>query len=131
MALSATISKGISTPEDPAIFVDDPTGARLVWVDIGAPAAARLHRASKAASRVAVYTHKDPARLIRQWSGERIHRAEQLELFSFEQALIDDLAARLERRMSFSLSVTGGQLYISLDDGALEGAVERHDHGMT
>ena len=83
-------SKGISSPDEPAIFVRDPTGALLVWIDIGAPAAERLHKASKAAARVAVYTHKDPARLIRQWSGERIHRADELELYSFERALSTD-----------------------------------------
>ena len=119
-------SKGISSPEDPAISVRDPTGALLVWIDVGAPAAARLHKASKAAARVAVYTHKDPARLIRQWSSERIHRAAELELYSFEPALIDGLVVRLKRRMAFSLSVTGGHLYISFDDATLEGGVERH-----
>lgn len=119
-------SKGLSDPEDPTISVRDLTGALLAWIDVGAPAAARLHRASKAASRVAVYTHKDPVRLIRQWSSERIHRAAELELYSFERTLITGLVARLKRRMTFSLSVTGGHLYISIDDDALEGAVERH-----
>ena len=38
-------------------------GALLVWIDVGAPEPARLHRASKAARRVAVYTHKDAAQL--------------------------------------------------------------------
>jgi len=119
-------SKGLSDPEDPTISVRDLTGALAVWIDVGAPAAARLHRASKAASRVAVYTHKDPALLIRQWSSARIHRAAELELHSFERSLISGLVARLKRRMTFSLSVTGGHLYISIDDDALEGAVERH-----
>jgi len=119
-------SKGLSDPEDPTIAVRDLTGALLVWIDVGAPAAARLHRASKAASRVVVYTHKDPARLVRQWSSERIHRAAELELHSFERTLITWLVARLKRRMTFSLSVTGRHLYISIDDDAVEGAVERH-----
>lgn len=40
---------------DPTIAVRDPTGASRTWIDIGAPDAARLHRASKAAARVVVY----------------------------------------------------------------------------
>jgi uncharacterized protein YaeQ len=119
-------SKGVSTPEEPAILVRDPGGACLAWIDIGAPAAARLHKAGKAAERVAVYTHKEPARLLRQWSGERIHRAEALELYSFDRALIDGFVARLQRRMSLSLAVTGGHLYLSIGDETLQGAVERH-----
>ncbi len=119
-------SKGVSDPDNPAIVVRDLTGAFVAWIDIGAPDAARLHRAGKAAPRVAVYTHKDPARLIRQWSGERIHRGAELELYSFDRTLISGLAARLQRRMACTLSVTGGHLYIAFDEGALDGAVERH-----
>ena len=121
-----SFSKGLSDPEDPAIAVRDLTGALLVWIDIGAPDAARLHRAGKAAPRVVVYTHKNPARLIRQWSGERIHRAAQLELHGVDRTLIAGLVARLKRRMAFTLSVTGGHIYIAMDDDALDGVVERH-----
>jgi uncharacterized protein YbjQ (UPF0145 family) len=38
--------------------------ALRTWIDIGSPDAARLHKASKAAPRVVVYTHKDPAQLV-------------------------------------------------------------------
>src|SRR5213596_4278552 len=53
-------SRGVSDPDEPAISVRDLTGAIKTWIDIGTPDAARLHRACKAALRVAVYTHKDP-----------------------------------------------------------------------
>ena len=119
-------SKGISDPEDPAISVRDLTGALLVWIDIGAPDAARLHRAGKIAPRVVVYTHKDPSRLIREWSGERIFRAAELEVYSFDRTLIAALVARLKRRMAFALSVTGGHLYVAVGDDALDGAVKQH-----
>ena len=121
-----SFSKGISDPDDPAIAVRDLTGAMRVWIDVGAPDAARMHRASKAADRVVVYTHKDPDQLIRQWSGERIHRIEALELYSVPAALLDPLVARLARRMAFALSVTGKDLYITMADGAIEGTIERH-----
>ena len=58
-------SNGISDPDEPTIAVRDLTGAIKVWIEIGAPDAARVHKASKAAPRVAVYTHKDPAQLMR------------------------------------------------------------------
>ena len=119
-------SKGLSDPDDPAISVRDLTGTLLAWIDIGAPSASRLHKASKAAPRVAVYTHKDPARLIREWSSEKIHRASELELYSFDATLIADLVARLKRRMAFALSVTGEHLYIAIGDDMIEGAVGRH-----
>ena len=55
-----TLSNGISEPDEPAIAVRDLTGVLRTWIDVGAPEAPRLHRASKAAPRVAVYTHRMP-----------------------------------------------------------------------
>jgi uncharacterized protein YaeQ len=121
-----SFSSGLAEPEEPTLAVRDLTGALHVWVDIGAPDAARMHKASKAAARVVVYTHKDPEKLLRQWAGERIHRAAELELYSVDRALLAEFVARLTRRMAFSLSVTGGHLYLTIDDHVIEGAVERH-----
>jgi uncharacterized protein YaeQ len=118
-------SKGIAEPEEPALFVRDLTGALRTWIDIGSPDAARLHKASKAASRVVVYTHKDPAQLVRALEGERIHRADALELYALDRSLIGELVVRRERRTTFDLTVTEGHLYVSIDGGTVEGTVER------
>jgi uncharacterized protein YaeQ len=118
-------SKGIAEPEEPALFVRDLTGALRVWIDIGSPDAARLHKASKAAPRVVVYTHKDPAQLLRALDGERIHRAEQLELYALDRALIDTLVAHRERRTRFELTVTERHLYVGLNGDMVEGSVLR------
>jgi uncharacterized protein YaeQ len=119
-------SKGLAEPDEPALAVRDLTGAIRVWIDVGAPDAARMHRASKAAPRVAVYTHKDPKSVTRQWTGERIHRAAALELYHVDYTLLSALVARLQRRMAFALSVSGGQLYITIGGELVEGAVARH-----
>ena len=118
-------SRGLSEPDEPAIAIRDPTGAMRSWIDIGTPDAGRLHRASKAAPRVAVYTHKDPAQLISRLAGERIHRAETLELYAVDRGLISGLAARLERRMAFSLSVNDRDLFLSIGADTLTGPVTR------
>jgi len=118
-------SRGISDPDEPALSVRDLTGALKVWIDIGSPDAARLHKAGKAAPRVAVYTHKEPALLRRALVGEKIHRVEALELYAFDRELIAGLVKRLERRMNFDLSVTDRHLFLSIGDTTLSGAVER------
>jgi len=118
-------SRGLSEPDEPALAVRDLTGALRAWIDVGAPDAARLHKAAKAAPRVAVYTHKSPETLLRQLAGERIHRAEAIELYAFDRDLIAGLAARLERRMAFDLSVTDAHLFVSVGDVTLSGDLER------
>ncbi len=119
-------SKGLAEPDQPALEVRDLTGALRSWIDIGAPDAARLHRASKAAPRVAVYTHHDAPRYWASLAGERIHRAESLELYGLDRALVGALVARLARRMAFDLSVADGMLYLTLGDELLSGAVTSH-----
>ena len=116
---------GLSDPDEPPIAVRDLTGTMTAWIDIGSPDAARLHRAAKLAPRVAVYMHKDPAQYLRSLSGARIHRADSLELLSFDRTLIADIAGRLDRRMAFALSVADRELFVSIGDATLTGAVRR------
>jgi len=119
-------SGGLSDPDEPTISVRDLTGRLQVWIEIGNPEAARLHKASKASPRVAVYTHKDPEQLINRLSGERIHRAEAIELWAVDRRLIGLLAERLERRMTFAMSVTDRDLYVSIGADTLTGRLVRY-----
>ncbi len=116
---------GLGEPEAPAIAVRDLTGALRAWVDVGAPDADRLHRASKAAPRVAVYTHKDPAPWLRGLAGARIHRADALELYALDRALVAALAERLGKRVALALSVTDRHLYATVGGETIEGDVTR------
>jgi uncharacterized protein YaeQ len=118
-------SRGVSTPDEPAIAIRDLTGRLTTWIDIGTPDAARLHKASKAAPRVVVYVHKDPARFLEHLAGERIHNAGALELYAIDRPLVDQLVARLERRVAFSVSITDRELYLSIGADNLTGRVAR------
>ena len=118
-------SRGISDPDQPAITIRDLTGAITTWIEVGAPDAARLHKASKAASRVVVYTHRDPQQLLRNLAGEKIHRAESIELYAVDRGLVRDLASKLERRMAFSMSVAEHTVYVSIGEETLSGVMVR------
>jgi len=118
-------SKGLADPDQPALEVRDLTGTLLAWIEVGAPDAARLHRASKAARRVAVYTHRDVERYWASLDGERIHRAESLELYGIAGVPLATLLARLERRTMFELSVAEDVMYLTMGGEVVEGAVGR------
>jgi len=116
---------GISDPDEPAITVKDLTGAWKRWIEIGSPDAARLHFASKASPRVALYTHKEPRILLRGYEGQRIHKAEQVEVFAMDRELLASLAEHLDRRTTWTMTVTDGQLFIDVDGSSYSGGVER------
>jgi uncharacterized protein YaeQ len=118
-------SRGVSTPDEPAIAVRDLTGALRTWIDVGTPDADRLHKASKVAERVVVYTHKDPAQFLKQLAGRKIHNASALELYAIDRALVSGLVTRLERRLGFSVLITKRELYISIGSDQLTGRVDR------
>src|SRR5918995_7016033 len=72
------LTEGVSSGSEPALLVRDLTGRMTAWIEVGMPDASRLHRGSKLAGRVAVYTHRDARQLLAQLTGEKIHRAGQV-----------------------------------------------------
>ena len=116
-------SEGISATDEPAVLVRDLTGALTAWIEVGAPDAARLHSGSMQAVRTAVYTHRDPAKVAAPWAGKRIHRADEIKLFSFDPGFIDAAARLLERRNAMTLSITERRMYLDLNGTSLESDV--------
>ena len=123
-----TFSEGISSTDEPAVLVRDLTGRITAWIEVGAPDAERLHYGSRLADRTAVYTHRDPAKVMKPWEGKRIHDAASIPLFSFDPGFIDDATAHLERRNDMTLSVTERELYLGLNGATLTSAI--HEHRM-
>jgi uncharacterized protein YaeQ len=121
-------SDGVSSTDEPAVLVRDLTGTVTAWIEVGAPDAARLHHGSKLADRVAVYTHRDPAKVSAAWAGKKIHQAEAIILRSFDLGFIDGAVAALERRNVVTLSITEGQLYLEVNGTTLSSAM--HDQGV-
>jgi uncharacterized protein YaeQ len=117
-------SGGLSTPDEPSVSVRDLTGALRAWIEIGAPEAARLHKASKSAERVVVYTHKDVTAWMANLAGERIHRSESIEVYAVDRAWLAALAAKLERRMEFDLAIAERNIYVTLGEDTLSGSIE-------
>ena len=110
------LTEGVSSGNEPALVVRDLTGRITGWIEVGMPDAERLHRGSKLAGRVAVYTHRDVRQLMGNLNGQHIHRSEDIPIRAFDRTLVEEIAAHLDRRISMSLSVTGGELFLTLGD---------------
>lgn len=119
-------SEGISAMNEPAVLVRDATGAQTAWIEVGSPDAERLHHGSKLTGHVAIYTHRDPSRVLPQWAGKKIHAAEDIALFSFDPGFTGAAASALQRRNTMTLSVTEAQLYLDLNGTNLTSALHRH-----
>lgn len=120
---------GVAAVDEPAVLVRDLTGRITAWIEVGAPDAERLHRGSKLAGRCAIYTHKNPAALLAQLAGKKIHRAAEIPLYSFGQPFMEQASAALQRRTKISLSITERQLYLDVDGKSFTTEVEERRAG--
>jgi uncharacterized protein YaeQ len=118
-------SRGLCDADEPPVAVRDLTGRLMAWIDVGTPAPERLHRAAKLAPRVVVYVHKDYRQWLADLAKANIHRAGALELHAFDPQLIRDLVSRLDRRVSFALTVADGELFVAFADGTVSGRMTR------
>ncbi len=118
--------KGISDADEPAIWARDYTDKVLLWLDVGAPSPERIHKASKLADEVVIYTHRDLDRVVDDLSGKGVHQAENIRVVGVPTELLDALEARLDRNTTWGLLRTEGVVYVSGEGWSVEGAlVER------
>jgi uncharacterized protein YaeQ len=116
---------GLSSDDEPPIAVRDLTGLLRVWIDIGAPSAERLHKAAKAAPRVALYTHVDLLLLRREAGSRPIHRVDDIAVWRVEASFLDALEAKVDRHTKLALLRTDGALYATIHDKTVEGTLTR------
>src|SRR5882672_2711169 len=120
------LTEGVASGDEPAVLVRDLTGRVTAWIEVGAPDAERLHRGSKLAARTAVYTHREPRMVLEQLTGRKIHRSEEIPVFTFGRGFVESIASTLDRRTSLSITVTERHLYLDIDGKSLTTNIEEH-----
>lgn len=116
---------GLSDTDAPPVSVVDRTGMLISWIDVGSPSAERMHKASKAARNVALYTHADINLLRREMGTRNVHKLEQIDVWHIETSLLDALEAQVDRKLSFEIVRTEGQLYLTLGGESFASPIER------
>jgi uncharacterized protein YaeQ len=117
---------GLSDPDEPALSIRDLQGNLRVWIEVGTPSAERLHKASKASPRVAVFTYANPDLLKKAARTKAIHRAAEIEIYALDPAFLDELEAATDRNTTWTLAHTEGTLYLSTAGADLTCPVVRH-----
>lgn len=123
------LTQGVAAGDEPAVWVHDLTGKLTAWIEVGLPSAERLHRGIRAAGRAAVYTHRDVTQFLAQLAGQKIHRAEQVPIYSIDRRMVEDLANLIDRRTSITITVTERQLYVTIGERTLTCTLSEHRIG--
>ncbi len=109
---------GLSDPDAPALLSKDAMGSTDLWIEIGNPSAKRLHKASKVAKRVVIYTYKSPEVLVKDIIDNKVHRAENLQIFAFDPKALQVLEKQLQKNNRWSVLHQQGQ--IDINTGTLD-----------
>ncbi len=116
---------GISDTEEPAIRVKSLDGRTIEWIEIGNPAAKKLHKATKSANLVKVFAHKDPSHLVAELGQGEVHRAHEIEIFGLGNEFLNELEPLLGRDNKWSLIHTEGSLTVTTNDKTVQGELRR------
>ena len=116
---------GLHDPDAPALRQVGNNGATELWIEIGNPSARKLHKASKAAARVVVYTYKNPDLLVADMADIEVHRASEIEIYAFAADFLSALEERLEKNNKWSVLVQDGSLNVQAGESALITEVRR------
>ncbi|NJM09975.1 MAG: YaeQ family protein [Bdellovibrionaceae bacterium] len=108
---------GLADPDAPALQCAGAHGAIDLWIEIGNPSNKKMHKASKAAREVVVYTYKNPELLLAQMRTGEIYRAGEIKIYAFDSKFISDLEALLEKNNRWSVLYQQGQLDIDTGHG--------------
>lgn len=112
--------EGIASSEEPPVFIPDGSGGLRAWIDVGAPSAKRLHKAAKAAERVALFTHVERKLLMQEAASRAIHRVEEIEVWRLDPDFLARAEAKLERNQELSVTRSDEQLYLGIAGQTLE-----------
>ena len=117
-------TKGICAGDEPDLWRKGPDGRVTLWVEVGTPDPERLVKACRHCQQ-AVLLASGPNRF--RWDGQHLARLEpipNLTLLGLDYGFVSQLAAKLERTISWELTISDNTLYLTANGEHCEAALE-------
>ncbi len=112
--------RGISTDDEPDLWLMDLTGHIKLWVELGNPDPDRLRKACARADSVVLYAYGDRATSVWwQKHGERLARFGNLGVYQVGDPVMSSLEAFARPTMNLQCTVSGGEAWLSDDTASV------------
>lgn len=111
--------KGLSDADEADLWAHDLNGGIALWIDVGEPAVERIKKATRLAKEVKVYSFnsKSPT----WWSqGQEQFRQLRAAYYRFPWPEIQALAAKVQKTMDWSMTISEGSLFVATENGDCE-----------
>ncbi|HYG12619.1 MAG TPA: YaeQ family protein [Methylophilaceae bacterium] len=111
--------QGLSTDDEPDLWLKDLTGAIELWIDVGLPDERQIRKACGRAARVVLLTYGGRSSEL-WWEQNRSKLERQQNLSVIDLPNTEVLAGLAARGMQVSCNVQDGQLWFSSEAGSVE-----------
>ncbi len=111
--------KGLSTADEPDLWVRTLDGRTTLWIDVGEPSVDRIKKASRVAAGVKVYSFNSKSDV---WWGQEKDKFKDIEaeVFKVDWVSVQQLAKMVQRTMDFTVTLSGGSAYFATADNDCE-----------
>ena len=110
---------GLSTPDEPDMWVKTLDDQIALWVDVGEPTADRIKKAARQAQTVKVYSFNSKSSAWWQQESKAFGQL-NAEIYQFDSSQVADLARMVERTMDIAVSITANSAYVSDNNAQCE-----------
>ena len=113
--------KGLSTEDEPDLWLKDLTGAIELWIDVGLPDERRIRKACGRAKHVVIYSYGGRGADL-WWEQNRgtLERAKNLSVINLPPAASLSLARLARRTMQLQCTIQDGQIWLADENDRIE-----------
>jgi uncharacterized protein YaeQ len=119
---------GVSSGDEPDVWVTElqpGMGERVkLWIEVGLPEAKRLLKAARHVDRVILFAY---GRNLPKWLEdhlEELAERDNITVVGVDPAALSKLTTDLDRQIAWSLTVSGGAIYLTAGDRHVETALQ-------
>jgi uncharacterized protein YaeQ len=112
-AENLTFAKGLSSVEEPDLWLKHDNGTILEWIEVGQPAPDRLKKASGQAQSVKVFSYGRGLDVWWKANGAAIRALPKVSLYYFAADELQALTALADKTMNLTVTITESIAYVS------------------
>ena len=112
-AENLTFARGLSSPEDPELWLKHDNGTILEWIEVGQPSPDRLKKGASQSSAVKVFSYGRGLDVWWKTNAAAVNALPKVTINYFKADELQDLCSLADKTMNLTVTITEAIAYIS------------------